>query len=75
MARALRNEIHDYLTSCEALLSLLGGANLNSPLTSDERLIVQYYVEELAKALPIVSSQLHPEDEKKAVRDMLAPLQ
>lgn len=52
----LRHEIHGFIRSCETILSssILGG---NTPLSPDERKIVQYYSEELKAYL--LASQTH----------------
>jgi len=52
----LRSEIHGFVRSCEAILSsrVLGG---KTPLSPEERKIVQYYSEELKAYL--LASQIH----------------
>ncbi len=52
----LRHEIHGFIRSCETILSssvLVG----DTPLSPDERKIVQYYSEELKVYL--IASQTH----------------
>lgn len=52
----LRKEIHGFIRSCETILSspVLFG---DTPLSSEERKIVQYYSEELKAYL--LASQIH----------------
>ena len=45
---SLRQEVQDYLRSCEHLLSV-PAASHNPPFTSDELQIVNYYAAEVAK--------------------------
>jgi hypothetical protein len=52
----LRNEIQGFIRSCEMILSSSAFVG-NSPLSQEERKIVQYYSEELNAYL--LASQIH----------------
>ncbi len=52
----LRHEIHGFIRSCETILSSSAFIG-NSPLSPEERQIVQYYSEELKAYL--LASKIH----------------